>query len=139
MNNYKIIVYNDEEMHYAEGMLLETSFEPEYVNYDNGYERKSHLLGVNYTFGTNLKPDTETIQLDPTLMKRIAKYNKEKEIEKLEEKIKGKQEELKELESKIEDREKRWKKIQDYVANIYDIDVDDDDDDEYDDEWERDF
>lgn len=138
MNNYKIIIYNEEEMHYAEGILLETSCEPEYVNYDNGYEQESHLLGVNYTFGTNLKPDTETIQLDPTLMKRIAKYNKEKEIEKLEKEIKRKQKKLKELEDKIEDREKRWEKIQDYVANIYDIDLDDDDDD-YDDEWERGF
>lgn len=133
--NYKIIIYNEEEMHYVEGILLEMSREPEYMNYNNGFE--SQLVGVNYTFGANCKPDTETIQLDTTLMKRIAKYNKEKEIEKLEEKIKTKQEELKELESKIEDREKRWKKIQDYVANIYDIDVDDDDDDDdyYYDEW----
>lgn len=138
MNNYKIIIYNEEEMHYAEGILLETSCEPEYVNYDNGYEQKSHLLGVNYTFGTNLKPDTETIQLDPTLMKRIAKYNKEKEIEKLEKEIKRKQKKLKELEDKIEDREKRWEKIQDYVANIYDIDLDDDDDD-YDDYYDYDW
>lgn len=137
MNNYKIIIYNDKEMNYVEGVLLETIVEPQCVYCDNGYERSSHISGMKYTFGANLGPNKETIQLDPTLMKRIAKYNKEKEIEKLEEKIKGKQKELKELETKIEDREKRWKKIQDYVANIYDIDLDDDDDDYYDDddEW----
>ena len=126
MNNYKIIIYNEEEMHYMEGMLLEINTEPQYVCYENGCERGSHILGMNYTFGTTLKPDTETIQLDPTLMKRIAKYNKEKEIEKLEEKIKRKQEKLKELESKVEDREKCWKKVQEYVTKIYEIDLDED-------------
>lgn len=132
MNNYKIIIYNDDELHYMEGYLISTNSEPQVESYDNGYERETVCYGREYTFGASVGPDTETIKLDPTLMKRIAKYNKEKEIEKLEEKIKRKQEKLKELEDKIEDREKRWKKIQDYVANIYDIDVDDDDDDYYD-------
>lgn len=138
MNNYKIIIYNDEEMHYMEGHIVSLNSAPQVESYDVGYEKRYVPVKREFTFGASVEPDTETIKLDPTLMKRIAKYNKEKEIEKLEEKIKTKQEKLKELEDKIEDREKRWKKIQDYVANIYDIDVDDDDDD-YDDEWERDF
>lgn len=135
MNNLKIIVYNDEELHYMEGYILNMECAPQCVSYDNGYERKSYVGGMNYTFGANCEPDKETIQLDPTLMKRIAKYNKEKEIKKLDEKIKGKQEKLKELENKIEDREKRWKKIQDYVAKIYDLDINDYDED-YDEEEE---
>ena len=139
MNNYKIIVYNDEEMHYMEGYMVSMNSAPQVESYDNGYEKKTACYGREVTFGANVEPDKETIQLDSTLMKRIAKYNKEKEIEKLEEKIKRKQKKLKELEDKIEDREKRWKKIQDYVANIYDIDLDDDyDEDDYD-EWERGF
>jgi len=133
MNNYKIIIYNDEEMHYMEGYMVSMNSAPQVESYDVGYEKRYVPVKRELTFGASVEPDTETIKLDPTLMKRIAKYNKEKEIEKLEEKIKRKQEKLKELESKIEDREKRWKKIQDYVANIYDIDLNDDDDD---DEWE---
>ena len=135
MNNYKIIIYNDEEMHYSEGYLLNMSCEPQCINCDNGYGYEARLVGMEFTFGANVEPDKETIQLDPTLMKRIAKYNKEKEIEKLEEKIKRKKETLKELEDNIQDKKKRWKMIQDYVANIYDIDVDDDDDYDYD--WEK--
>lgn len=126
MNNYKIIVYNDEEMHYSEGYLLNMSCEPQCINCDNGYGYKARLVGMEFTFGATVEPDKETIQLDPTLMKRIAKYNKEKEIEKLEEKIKRKQEKLKELEAKVEDREKRWKKVQEYVTKIYEIDLDED-------------
>lgn len=126
MNNYKIIIYNDEEMHYMEGYMVSLNSTPQVASYDNGYERKNVCYGMEYTFGANVEPDKETIQLDPTLMKRIAKYNKEKEIEKLEEKIKRKQEKLKELEAKVEDREKRWKKVQEYVTKIYEIDLDED-------------
>ena len=133
MNNLKIIIYNDEELHYMKGYLLGMECTPNCIKYDNGYEEKSYVGGMDYTFGANCEPDQETIQLDPTLMKRIAKYNKEKEIEKLDEKIKRKQKKIKELEDKIEDREKRWKKVQEYVTKIYEIDLDDYEDEE---EWQ---
>ncbi len=55
---------------------------------------------------------SDTIKLDDTLMKRIAKFNKEEEIKK--------------LENILEDREKIVEKIKEYIDNIYDIDINDD-------------
>jgi len=68
----------------------------------------------------------ETVHFDDTLMKRIAKHNKEAEIEKLDKKLKAKENRIKELEEKIEDREQRWKKIQEFVSEIYDLSLEDD-------------
>lgn len=68
------------------------------------------------------------IELDPTTMKRIAKYNKEVEIEKLNEEIKIKEKEIRELDNKLKDKEKRWEKVKKYIANIYDIDIKEDED-----------
>ena len=67
-------------------------------------------------------------------MKRIAKFNKEIEIKKLDETIKNKQEKIKELDNLLQDKEKRWNKVKDYIKNIYNISLEDDyDDEEY---WE---
>lgn len=77
----------------------------------------------------------ETIKLDDTMMKRIAKYNTEIELRKVEEKIKSQERKLKKIEEKIEDREQRWKKIQDFVSDIYELPLEDEDDD-YNYDWE---
>lgn len=77
----------------------------------------------------------ETIKLDDTMMKRIAKYNTEIKLRKVEEKIKSQERKLKKIEEKIEDREQRWKKIQDFVSDIYELPLEDEDDD-YNYDWE---
>ena len=50
------------------------------------------------------------------------------EIEKLNKEIESKKEEIKELDDKLKDREQRWEKVKEYIANIYDIDLDEDSD-----------
>ena len=115
---YNLLIYNDDEIHYIEADLLETNIEPIFVG--------DEIYGRTTTFITKELGDKETVKLDETLMRRIAKYNKEKDLEKIDQKIKQKEIKLKELEEKIEDREKRWELIKNYVANIYDIDLSND-------------
>ena len=134
-DKYNILVYNDEYMIYYDGILA--SFDKENI-WDSGYfvtgENYQYLLGTNIRFTVSNLEQHETIKLDDTLMKRIAKFNKEVEIKKLDETIKNKQEKIKELDDLLQDKEKRWKKVKDYIANIYNIDLEDDyDDEEY---WE---
>lgn len=134
-DKYNILVYNDEYMIYYDGVL--TSFDKENI-WDSGIfmtgEHYEYILGTNIRFTVPNLEQHETIKLDDTLMKRIAKFNKEIEIKKLDETIKNKQEKIKELDDLLQDKEKRWNKVKDYIKNIYTISLEDDyDDEEY---WE---
>lgn len=130
-DKYNILVYNDEYMIYYDGILA--SFNKENI-WDNGYfatgEHYQYLLGTNIRFTVPCLEQHETIKLDDTLMKRIAKFNKEVEIKKLDETIKNKQEKIKELDNLLQDKEKRWNKVKDYIKNIYNISLEDAYDDE---------
>lgn len=142
MDSFKIIIYNDEFMEYFIGdvcdiPLMKAPQEVEITSLlDNnrrfipGPTKSIEIITVN-------SECMENIKLDETLMKRIARYNKEKEIERLDEEIKEKQEKIKELDDVLKDREKRVQKLKKFVAEIYDIDVNDEDDDyDYeDDNW----
>ena len=131
----KLIIYDDENINYITGDILEINVEPHYLEYDNGHTFKQYFeTSKTYSVTTNNPVNNETIKLDDTLMKRIAKFNKEVEIKKLDETIKNKQEKIKELDDLLQDKEKRWKKVKDYIADIYNIDLEEDyDDEEY---WE---
>lgn len=133
--NYNILVYNNDDIVYYDGVL--TSFAKENI-WDSGDfitgEHYEYILGTNIRFAVSNLEQHETIKLDDTLMKRIAKFNKEIEIKKLDETIKNKQEKIKELDDLLQDKEKRWNKVKDYIKNIYNISLEDDyDDEEY---WE---
>ena len=121
-DKYNILVYNDEYMIYYDGVLASFNKEPLIDEFDEEYFKHSILVGTNIRFSVPNLEQHETIKLDDTLMKRIAKFNKEVEIKKLDETIKNKQEKIKELDDLLQDKEKRWKKVKDYIANIYNID-----------------
>ena len=131
--NYNILVYNDGDMIYYDGVLA--SFDKENI-WDTGDfitgEHYEYLLGTNIRFTVPSLEQNETIKLDDTLMKRIAKYNKERELQKIQEEIKEKEKQIKELDDKLQDKEKRWKKVKDYITNIYDLDLEEDDEDDED-------
>ena len=55
----------------------------------------------------------------------------EYKLEKLNKEIKNKKEQIKELDDKLTDKEKRWDKVKQYIANIYDLDLEEDDDYEW--------
>lgn len=136
-----IIIYDDKEMRYCTGTIVSEEYNPQYVDIDiteatDVYKKtKKYLTGVDLIISLSNYNKDETIKLDETMMKRIAKFNEEVEIKKLEEKISRKKKQLKELEEKIEDRDKRWQKIQEFVADIYNIDINEEDEDNYND-WD---
>ncbi len=103
------------------------------INYENPINRtlESYPTNRTFTFTTANNFDEDTIKLDETMMKRIAKYNKEKELQKIEQQIKEKEKQIKELDDKLQDKEKRWQKVKEYIANIYDLNLEDDEDDDY--------
>lgn len=129
MNRTKVLIYNDNNISYIEGFLLnlEASSNVETVRDIDGTDRTT-ISSINYNFLVSYPEQKDYIDLDPTTMKRIAKYNKEVEIEKLNEEIKIKEKEIKELDNKLQDKEKRWEKVKKYIANIYDIDIKEDED-----------
>lgn len=137
MKDYKILIYNDEDLEYMGGCLKYVDQRDDLIEITTTrdiYRQFTKGLDAQITFTFFDHWNSDVVQLDPTLMKRIAKYNKEKEIEKLDKKIKEKENKLKELDDLLKDREKRWSKVQKYIANMYDLDINTDDgDDNYDD------
>lgn len=131
----KLIIYDDKNISYITGNIYEINVEPHYLECARVDTYEKHVeISKTYSVTTNNPINDETIKLDETLMKRIAKFNKEIEIKKLDETIKNKQEKIKELDDLIQDKEKRWEKVKDYIKNIYNISLEDDyDDEEY---WE---
>ena len=97
-----------------------------YNSPDGDYRRIDD--GIIMTAKINNYKEGENIVLDDTTMKRIAKYNKTADLKRLDKIIAEKEEKIRELDALLTDKEKRWKKIKDFVANIYDIDVNEDDD-----------
>lgn len=128
-NGKKLLIYDDEEIHYIEACVTEIDMQQHWIDYEDPHGYKtSYPTSRTYTFDTVEGFDTDTIKLDETLMKRIAKYNKEIEIQKLDKKIEEKKNKIKELDDILQDKDKRVEKIKEFIANIYDIDITDDDD-----------
>lgn len=130
----KILIYDDKNIMYKVG-------EVNYISYDNNMVASRFIDGtIAYTEPRTVDmhctiynfQELDNITLDETTMKRIAKYNKEAEMKELDLKIIDRQEKIKELDNIIKDKDKRVKKLKDFVANLYDIDVDVDDDN---DDW----
>lgn len=124
-NRVKVIVYDDENIKYLTGYMGDCRYEPIYVN------DRIIPTSIRQSFDITDINRTDTIQLDETLMKRIAKYNKEKECQQLDEKIKEKKAKIKELDDILTDRVGRVEKLKEFIAKIYDIDLYDDEDDDW--------
>lgn len=127
----KIIIYDDDNLLYYEGWSgsFEITNTPiEFYTCDSPYLRTIDSLDSCFQCSISNYEKRNSIELDPTTMKRIAKYNKEVEIEKLDEIIKRKKDCIQELDDVLQDKSKRVQKIQEYVNNIYNITLDDDGD-----------
>lgn len=133
IENLKVIIYNDENMIYREGFLnsIESNANFSKERFLDGTS-KSFIHGYTDTIICQHNGEKQSIELDPTTMKRILKYNKEVEIEKLNKEIENKKEQIKKLDDKLKDKEKRWEKVKQYIANIYDLGLEED----YDNDWE---
>jgi len=141
----KIIIYDDNDMNYIVGNIGIVDIEPDVMSVTtciDTYEQKIPNLTTHVEFTMSNCEEFDTIQLDPTLMKRIAKFNKEQECKRLDDVINQKKDiidnlndDIKSLDEVLKDKEKRWEKVKEYIANIYEIPIDDDDDDDDDDEY----
>lgn len=133
-----ILIYDENNLVYYEGYAgyLEVNGDPiEYRSIEDGSIQ--YLPPRNYEFACSVD-DTKRknyVDLDDTLMKRIAKYNKEIEIQKLDEEIEAKKKHIEELDSILNDREKRVNMLRKYIANIWNIDVSEEDEEDWD-EWD---
>lgn len=130
-----ILIYDSEDMVYLAG--FNGNFDTYYIP-DRCSVLHDGLVGVRsntrFTCEIDDTKQLDNVKLDPTTMKRIAKFNKEQEIKRLDEEINKKKEKIKELDDILQDKDKRVKKLKEFVANIYNIDINDDDDEEdYDD------
>lgn len=128
-----LIIYDEKEIHYITGDIYEMDVDTNCIEYEEPLGNVKQTVGVSrtFTFTTGNSIDKDTIKLDETMMKRIAKYNKEKELQKIEKEIALKKIQIKELDDNLKDKAKRWQKVKDYIANIYDLDLKEDDEDDY--------
>lgn len=130
-----VIIYNDEFINYRHAVPVSIDSVPRFIEYDSDTfgGRQRDVISNTITMETGVYEELENIQLDPTLMKRIAVFNKEQECKRLDKEIEEKKEQIKELDNLLKDKEKRWQKVKEYIANIYELDIDNDYED-YDDE-----
>lgn len=128
MKKPRIIIYNDEDMNYITGDYASMDYEPQFITAENmDGSRSCFPLNSILTMGVNDIECLDNIKLDPTLMKRIAVFNKEQECKRLDKEIHEKRQKIKEIEAVLEDREGRLAKLKEFVRHIYEIELDDDD------------
>lgn len=127
ISNANILIYDDKNIKYYKGVPLSMNCETMADNgmYCNG-ETYNYIRGYNVNFTIPNLEEYNNVELDDTLMKRIAKFNKEQECERLDKEISKKKENIKELDKLLKDKEKRWQKVKEYIAKIYEIDINDD-------------
>ena len=129
-----ILIYDNENIKYFSGTFTTIAAEPNLITYEGINDRVKTTITRSHTITleTSDLEEFNNIELDDTTMKRIAKFNKEQECKRLEQEIEKKQNKIKELDNLLKDKEKRWNKVKEYIAKIYEIDINDDYDD-YDD------
>lgn len=137
LSDFNILIYDKENICYKVGHLASITGpnEPELVDItdicDDNYKTYIPSPTVDFQCTISNYEELNNIELDETTMKRIAKYNKEIDIKKLDEKIKEKEEKIKELDDVLTDKEKRVDMLKKYIANIFDIEIKEDSDDDY--------
>ena len=124
-----ILIYDDENIIYHKGAMTSFSYDYGCIDFDTlGKINKKITNSVTLTADISPYEELENVKLDDTLMKRIAKFNKEQEIKRLEKEIEDKKKRIKELDDILQDKEGRIEKLKKFVAEIYDIDIESEED-----------
>lgn len=134
---FKVIIYDDEVMGCFESQVINFKYDEipiEITSLTDTYRQYIKGIPEYCIYGSG--DIRRMIELDPTTMKKIAKYNKEIEVENIQRRIKEKKEELKDLEDKIDDRVRRIKKLEELSDNVYSLDLDKDYCEDEDDYWD---
>ena len=128
-----MLIYDKDNIRYYSGSPTRIDVESDIAEFDDPnipFSKHTAIVGKRMTLQIPNIETLDNIILDDTTMKRIAKFNKNQEIKRLDKTIQEKQEKIKELEDVLSDREKRVNKLKDFIKNIYDIDLDEDNYDE---------
>lgn len=132
MSQYKVLIYDNENMQYVVGYARSFTFDYDNLEIVDNDGMKCYCpISTHLDLIINESKRLNNIDLDPTTMKRIAKFNKEQEIRRLDEVIKEKKEKIKELDDILQDKDQRLDRLKEFVANIYDLSINNEDD-EYD-------
>lgn len=141
INNPHVIIYDKDNLIYFEGCGGYLGAAPDFINsiqyLSPEDDRIQYLPPRDYEFSCRVMDAKRKnyVDLDDTLMKRIAKYNKEVEIQKLDEDIETKKKHIEELDNILNDRNKRVNMLRKYIANIWNINVNEEDEEDWD-EWD---
>jgi len=83
-----VLMYDEENMNYYHGVLVEITAEPNTYTCDSVFNGiNTYISSWNVQFTTSDLREMNNITLDDTTMKRIAKFNKIKEFNRLDEEI----------------------------------------------------
>lgn len=146
MNKGQLIFYNEEDFNCYHIDILEVKQEEQPIIDDyRSFDSTVHkVVGIPSLPTFEFTCGREPIELDPTTMKKIARYNKEVEIERLDKMIEGKKAELEGLTKKYDFQLKKLKNAKAFIkeflgqseyADPYDYvkgDYDDENDYDYD-------
>lgn len=122
----RILIYDDENMSYITGYCTSIDMSRDIEKVDHRFDGIT-LEIMDKTIFTCEVDDAkrmDNIKLDATTMRRIAKFNKEQEIGRLDAEIKSRKAKIEELDDILEDKQRRVDKIKEFVAHIYDIPLD---------------
>lgn len=135
--NGTMLIYDKDNIRYYSGSPTQIEVDDDnaqFDDYDMPFSKHTAIVVKRITLQVPNVETLDNIVLDDTTMKRIAKFNKNQEIKRLDKAIQEKQEKIKKLEDILYDREKRVDKLKEYIEKIYDINLDEDD--EYEDyDW----
>lgn len=127
MKQTNILIYDYDNMSYMTGYCTSIDMSRNVETADRSLDGVALKILDRTTFTCEVDDAKrmDNIKLDPTTMRRIAKFNKEQEIRRLDAEIKSKEAKIKELDDVLEDKQGRVDKIKEFVAHIYDIPLDD--------------
>lgn len=140
----QILLYDKKEMHIFDVVGYYPQpvgvMEFDVTMLEDMHEKK--MIIPNCTYQAEIETGEIKAELDPTTMKRIAKYNLDKDLEELNRQIKSAEERLKNLNERAEENERKLELMRELFPKIWhDSEFDKDkyfpDEDDYEeDEWE---
>lgn len=141
----QVLLYDGEQMHTFEVVgyfpkPVETT-EHDITTLEDMFQKKAII--PNSTYQVELRTGEVKAELDPTTMKRIAKYNLDKDFEELNRQIKSAERRLKNLNEQADEKEQKLELMRELFPKIWndtDFDQDnylpDEEDDYEEDDWE---
>lgn len=141
----QILLYDEKEMHVFEvkNYYLGTTEFTSYSYAPIEDNQRGISLIPEYTCKAEITIGEVKAELDPTTMKRIAKYNLDKDFEELNKQIKSAESRLKNLNEQAEEKERKLELMRELFPKIWNDTVFDqdnylpDEDDDYEeDDWE---